>query len=1228
VIGGGQSFFGDLIRANPSVHFSYFATEFDHVGRLPPNATALPLTDRYRHASQALRIDPGVVFDGVSLAGAEGDILLLFDMAASSAGLSFDVLEIPDFLPFAALLPHALHDVGARIGRVVLSLHGTLTHALAGNWAPDEMFDLDRLRAFESILFKSVDLRYGIGRPYLCEWEERTGFAGHLLDVSTVFDFGAFSAARRRAQVAWPAATLPDIVYVGRHDRCKGPDLFVELAGSLSRDSYGSAILVGPSVELAGHASRPALTLMAERRKIELTFDRMSRVELIQRYTTSPWLVLLPSRRDTFNLACLEALLSGCPTAISSATGVSAYLDEVFPDLPCLRIDPNDLGASRESILFTLGNYANARRDLSRFLDEFEPRRVGATIQDIWRAEPSSDLALVASLKELVGELFSRFEGARGGGPVAKRLQDDFAARIAATIDTRDSALASTLKQLPPQLVRFDALRAGIVDNTGDRFAMSDGRLKPVTVELGSFLLSGNRVGVFNMLADLEGKRGNDLLYATYKIRALRLSNVPSPAPLLDTIERILIRHGFPKEAQVVRWLHGPEQDAVIARQYLDGVRARFSTCPRGDIEAVADHRTSDMPKATIIVSMYRAGNKIPAFLRGLSRMTEQTRRTCEIVLVDSHSPDDTQEGVARELERLARDGRPLNLLYVRTSVRETIQRAWNRGIALARADYIAFLGVDEMNRPDAFDIMIDYLDRHPYVDWVQGTALVTEVDMNGSFLRDLMAYDRTFDNDVVQLLDTCFIGYVGALYRKAIHDRAGFYDDSFRGAGDTEFKNRALPFMNVVTLPTCLGFFLNYPEERVTASPAVEIEDLRAWYLHRSAAGMGYHFDNGRIADARDLARKCLHYRKSYLDQDSTDLELAAVLNSYLLRVSPDVSPELQDAAACSRSALSAYRTLDNLDEVAGDVAGIERDHRVRCAVEGVASRLSGTMAILRATGWDGAFWVRNDNRSHQHFDIWPSTLQSSASSPVSRAVRRPEAEETEGVAFPFIVSPALSFDIVVNSTPAVRQDLRCRVDGRALPAPIETNGSLTFTRPGRPSRTTSWDPHIDFVDEDGAPVLGVDAALVVDLVGITDQATGDRALSVENLHYVEHDPSGRAIHRWTGPGLTAKISVPVASSREGRLEITIANPGANAFSDVEVSVNGQVTRLLPDHEGWMDGNTIALPLPANLASGSAVLLEVGVTARRTKLSGSDAREIGVAWSRARLAFPFQASA
>ena len=52
-------------------------------------------------------------------------------------------------------------------------------------------------------------------------------------------------------------------------------------------------------------------------------------------------------------------------------------------------------------------------------------------------------------------------------------------------------------------------------------------------------------------------------------------------------------------------------------------------------------------------------------------------------------------------------------------------------------------------------------------------------------------------------------------MYRKSIHERFGYYDSTFKVAGDTEFKSRILKFINVAYINENLGIFLNYPDDR-----------------------------------------------------------------------------------------------------------------------------------------------------------------------------------------------------------------------------------------------------------------------------------------------------------------------------------------------------------------------------------------------------------------------------
>src|SRR5262249_26088695 len=121
---------------------------------------------------------------------------------------------------------------------------------------------------------------------------------------------------------------------------------------------------------------------------------------------------------------------------------------------------------------------------------------------------------------------------------------------------------------------------------------------------------------------------------------------------------------------------------------------------------------------------------------------------------------------------------------------------------------------------------------------------------------------------------------------------RLGYYDPTFGAAGDTEFKNRLLPFLKTDAFLRTLGVFWNYPEIRTTQHPRAEIEDYRAWHVFRTSAGVEYAHANSRPEDIVRAAGDALRYRKSYASSISTDLEYAYELLRYATKRDPNCFP------------------------------------------------------------------------------------------------------------------------------------------------------------------------------------------------------------------------------------------------------------------------------------------------------------------------------------------------
>jgi hypothetical protein len=206
-------------------------------------------------------------------------------------------------------------------------------------------------------------------------------------------------------------------------------------------------------------------------------------------------------------------------------------------------------------------------------------------------------------------------------------------------------------------------------------------------------------------------------------------------------------------------------------------------------------------------------------------------------------------------------------------------------------------------------------------------------------------------------------------MYRRDIHERLGYYDASFAAAGDTEFKNRVLPFIRSKALDQTLGVFWNYPMGQTTCSPRAEIEDLRAWYLHRTPAGVAYALRQANANEAEALLLAALKYRKSYCRHFSSDLEYATHVASYVSDTSADKHPESLHRSVSSL--LRAYRDLDCLSHITPQSVA-----QAVAQVKAIERQVADRHRQLTLGALDTVYDVFHDNRHEQHHYIWPTEV------------------------------------------------------------------------------------------------------------------------------------------------------------------------------------------------------------------------------------------------------------
>jgi glycosyltransferase involved in cell wall biosynthesis len=808
-------------------------------------------------------------------------------IAHAVRGREFDIVECPDYLTSGRFLPFALAEYGVKYQRLVCSLHGRVSRTFEIENQFHEVVppaDLERLRQAErQLIWGAADVRYGFSDRYVKQTR-----ALDALPVALVDPLCALPALREIAHRLLPGERRPGrIWFVARQDRFKGADLFLAAIFRAGEELWNHYSMCGPSVRFGNRVS--VFEGMSFCRNRGMPFNYRGPLpydQIVREVFDTDSCVVVPSREETFNLVAVEALLHGVPVLISKHAGATDFIRERFG---------NDFAGAVE-------------------FDPLDELEAAAAVRSMWvRLEEHREAVRRAlDTTDLTARPESLLEAYESEGGYESRLRDDaFQAwdRLMKNLfirrPSREVEPSETFRYFNFGKDDTEVVEASRVDGAA-RFALADAVLSsspkenPMVAlhqarriaELSPYV---NRVRIYRQLAACE-EESRPMVAAAYRLRAFRMGGLREDK--VELLQDELHRLGSVEEAACVRlWTESNEATWQLSAvtQYLEERRHRLLRVDLDAEEYVVDHRDRREPKVSVIVSMYDVALPVLRhFLAHLSRVAMVKHHRAEVVFVDSGSPAHQSE-----LLDAIPASQELSWVLIRSAKRETIQTAWNRGLRASRGQYITCLGVDEGVTEFALDELSKYLDGHDDIDWVTADTVVTKVDEAGRWRRDVMSYSRPTYSRFNYFNDCTYINYVGGMYRRSIH-RFGWYDGSFRGAGDTEFKCRIFPFIRTAALPKTLGFYFDYPSARVTNSANIEVEDLRAWYVFRTPGGIEYLMGEQDLESWEELfwtalsGRRC--WAKTPADCDLTFAEnvlrglLAGVPEHRFARLAPSL--------------------------------------------------------------------------------------------------------------------------------------------------------------------------------------------------------------------------------------------------------------------------------------------------------------------------------------------------
>jgi glycosyltransferase involved in cell wall biosynthesis len=205
-------------------------------------------------------------------------------------------------------------------------------------------------------------------------------------------------------------------------------------------------------------------------------------------------------------------------------------------------------------------------------------------------------------------------------------------------------------------------------------------------------------------------------------------------------------------------------------------------------------------PVVSVLVSTYDAEQYIEGCLRDL--LSQTIAPQLEIIIIDSSSPGNEKEIIQRYQQRFQ------NIIYERTSQRESLYKAWNRALQIANAPFVTNANTDDRHRVDALERQAEFLSSHPQIDLVYGNYISTQYPNRifASHSNGRKVQVASYSPEI--LYKQCLPG-PQPMWRRSIHNKFGLFDPKFRSAGDYEFWIRISESTAMHHLNEYLGIYL-----------------------------------------------------------------------------------------------------------------------------------------------------------------------------------------------------------------------------------------------------------------------------------------------------------------------------------------------------------------------------------------------------------------------------------
>ncbi len=218
---------------------------------------------------------------------------------------------------------------------------------------------------------------------------------------------------------------------------------------------------------------------------------------------------------------------------------------------------------------------------------------------------------------------------------------------------------------------------------------------------------------------------------------------------------------------------------------------------------ALQDTKT---PKVTVFIPVYNREHYVG---EAIESILAQTFSDFEILLVDDGSTDASVQKI-----RSFSDPR------IRLVINEKnlgIPKTRNKGVELARGEYMAMLDSDDRAYPHRLEMQVTFLDNHP--EYAQVGSWCRMMDQDGRPLKKIKRQPEFSDDIHAQFLFRCAMSNRSIMARTAILQEYGYRND-FPRCQDYELHVRLAKHYKIGNIPECLVYGRIHPQQITGQTP------------------------------------------------------------------------------------------------------------------------------------------------------------------------------------------------------------------------------------------------------------------------------------------------------------------------------------------------------------------------------------------------------------------------